>query len=214
MCLVADFVDERAVEFIRRAAASEDPVLAVVKGMVEKQRLPSITPEAGRFLQVLLRIQGARRVCEVGTCLGYSAIWMARALPEGGLLDTIEIDGDRAKEAESWLHQAGVGSKVRIHVGKAKAVLPTLPTKAYDMVFLDADKESLPEYLGHAIKMLKHGGVLVADNAFWHGSVFNPKVNIEGAEEVRAFVAAACDHPELDATILPLGDGLLVAYRK
>jgi len=211
---VPEFVDLRVVEFVRKTAATEDPVLAVVKGTLEKQGLPSITPEAGRFLQVLLRIMNAKRVCEIGTCLGYSTIWMARALPDTGRLDTIEIDAKRAADAQKWITAAGLDKKVAIHVGKATAVLPTLPTKTYDLVFIDADKEPMLEYLKHAVKLVRHGGVIVADNAFWQGSVFSKRINIEGAPEVRAFVDAATSHPELDATILPLGDGLLVAHRR
>ena len=211
---MADFVHPAATEFIRRSAALEDPVLAVVKGTAEHRRLPSITPEAGRFLQVLLRAINARRVCEIGTCLGYSTIWLARGLPDGGRVDTIEIDKDLAAEAQKMFTHAGLDKRIVVHVGKATAVLPTLPTKGYDLVFIDADKEQMPTYLTHAMKLVRVGGVIAADNVFWRGSAFDPHINIEGAAEVRAFVNTATSHPELEASILPLGDGLLVAWRR
>ena len=211
---MANFVNARALSYIRRNAAVEDGVLASVKGACAKEGLPSIEPEAGRFLEVLVRSIGARRVLEVGTCLGYSAIWMARGLPDSGLLETIEMDKQRAAAALDWFEKAGVAGKITLLEGKAKGVLPTLPTKSYDLVFLDADKENLPEYLKLSVKLLRHGGVLVADNVFWHGSAFDANTNIEGAAAVRAFVEAACSHSELDASILPLGDGMLVAHRR
>lgn len=211
---MAEFVNEKALAFMRRTAAAEDGVLTSLHGQYVKQELPMITPEAGRFLQVLLLAMDARRVLEVGTCLGYSAIWMARGLPDSGLLETIEVDKERAAQAQEWFTKAGVAGRVRLLEGKASGVLPTLPTKSYDAVFLDADKEGLPSYLKFAVKLLRHGGVLLADNVFWHGTAFSPTTNIEGSEEVRAFVKAATEHPELEASILPLGDGLLVAYRK
>ncbi len=211
---MANFVNERALAYIRRTAATEDGVLASIKGACRKRDLPSITPEAGRFLQVLMLATGAKRVLEIGTCLGYSGVWIARGLAEGGKLETIELNKERAAEAEEWFRKAGVADRVDVLKGKALGVLPTLPTKRYDAVFVDADKEQMPTYFDFGIKLLRHGGMLLADNVFWHGSVFSETGSIEGSEEVRTFVQAAIDHPELEASILPLGDGLLVAYRR
>ncbi len=209
---MANFVDENALAFIRQTAATEDGVLAAIKGACRKQDLPSITPEAGKFIHVLLKAIDAKRVLEVGTCLGYSAVWIARALPEDGLLETIEIDDDRADAAQDWFEKADVDDRVEILRGKAMGVLPTLPTKRYDAVFIDADKENMPTYLDFGSRLLRHNGVLFADNVFWQGSVWS-KGSIQGTEEVREFVQQACDHRDLDASILPLGDGLLVARR-
>ncbi len=208
---MANFVDEAAVDFIRRTVATEDGVLASIKGACRSQDLPSITPEAGRTIQVLLRAIEAKRVLEIGTCLGYSGVWIARALPENGTLETIEVDEDRAEEAQSWFEKADVADRVEIHLGKALAVLPTLPTKRYDAVFIDADKEQMTEYLDFGQRLTRHGGLLFADNVFWQGSTFTEGKEIAGTSEVREFVKQALDHSMLDATILPLGDGLLVA---
>lgn len=210
---MANFVDENALSFIRRTAAIEDGVLASIKGACRKQDLPSITPEAGKFIHVLMKLIEAEHVLEIGTCLGYSGVWIARALPENGTLQTIEVDDDRADEAEDWFEKAGVDDRVELLRGKAMAILPTLPTKRYDAIFIDADKEQMPTYLDFGARMLRHGGVLLADNVFWHGSVWSDG-SIEGTESVREFVKEACDHPDLDPSILPLGDGLLVARRK
>lgn len=209
---MANFVDEKALAFIRRTAATEDGVLASIKGACRRQDLPSITPEAGRFIQVLLQLIEAERVLEIGTCLGYSGVWMARALPEDGLLQTIEVDKERAKEAEEWFEKAGLEDRVDVLPGKALGVLPTLPTKRYDAIFIDADKENMEEYLDFGARLLRHNGVLLADNVFWQGTVWSDG-SIQGTEEVRTFVEDAVSHSDLEASILPLGDGLLVARR-
>ncbi len=209
---MANFVDENALAFIRQTAASEDGVLAAIKGACRQQDLPSITPEAGKFIHVLLGLTGAKRVLEIGTCLGYSAVWIARALPEDGTLETIELDDERADQAQDWFEKASVDDKVEILRGKALGVLPTLPTKRYDAVFIDADKETMLTYLDFGTRLLRHNGVLLADNVFWKGTAWS-KGSIQGTEEIREFVHEACDHRDLEASILPLGDGLLVARR-
>ncbi len=211
---MANFVNERAVEFMRRTSAAEDGVLASIRAQVAKEDLPSITPEAGNFLQVLMMSIGAERVLEIGTCLGYSAVWIARGMAEGGRLQTIEVDKERAEQAREWIEKAELSHKVEVMAGKALGVLPTLPTKRYDAVFLDADKEQMSTYLDFAVRLLRHGGLVIADNVFWHGSTFSDQVNIQGAEEMRQFVKEALNHPDLETTILPLGDGLMVAYRR
>lgn len=211
---MANFVNERALEFIRRNSATEDGVLASLHGEYARRELPNITPEAGHFLQVLMLAIGAKRVLEIGTCLGYSTVWMARGLPDDGKIQTIELDRDRAAEAREWFEKAGLSDKIEVMAGKALGVLPTLPTKRYDAVFIDADKETMPTYLDFAVRLLRHGGVVLADNVFWHGSTFDKNTNIEGAAEVREFVSTALEHPDLETSILPLGDGLMVAYRR
>jgi predicted O-methyltransferase YrrM len=207
---VANFVDEAAVDFVRRSFATEDGVLASIKGTCRSRDLPSITPEAGRFIQLMLRSIETERVLEIGTCLGYSGVWIARALPSSGTLETIEVDSERADEAREWFEKADVDDRVEVHTGKARAVLPTLPTNYYDAVFIDADKESMTEYLDFATRLTAHGGLVFADNVFWQGTTFTEGREIDGTAEVRAFVQEALDQSNLDATILPLGDGLLV----
>ncbi|MGQ0537183.1 MAG: O-methyltransferase [Methanobacteriota archaeon] len=207
------FVDAAALGFIRSTAAKDDPVLAGIRSSVERQGLPSITPEAGRTLQLVARMLDAERVLEVGTCLGYSAVWMARSLAVGGVLETIEVDGDRAREARRWFHEAGLAQSVDVLEGEAARILPSLKDELYDLVFLDADKEGMPEYLRHAKRLVRRGGVIAADNVFWQGSTFPGAAQVDGTREVSEFVRMATTDPGLLATILPLGDGLLVALK-
>lgn len=207
------FVEPEALAYLRTHSVREDEVLAHVQASVTRQRLPSITPEAGALLHVVVRLLQAKRILEVGTCLGYSGIWMARALDSDGRLDTIERDPQRAHEARGWFEHAGVQDRVKVHEVEAIQYLEQAAPGAYDLVFLDADKEGLPSYLPLAVRALRPGGALAVDNVFWQGTAFDPEDQSPGAAQVRAFVDAARAHKELNVAILPLGDGLLLAHR-
>ncbi len=202
--------------YVRRLYASEDDVLRRVRARADEAEMPAIQLPAAtaRAVQVLVRAVGACRVVEVGTLAGYSAIWIARALPEDGRLVTIEIDADHAATAQRALADAGVDERVEIRVGDAAVILPELgPDGSVDVVFLDADKERYAVYLEEAARLLRPGGLLIADNAFWSGRVLDP-----GSDEIAAlldrFNRTLSSDSRFDATILPVGDGLMVAVRR
>ena len=162
----------------------------------------------------VVRAAGARRVVEVGTLAGYSAIWIARALPEDGELVTIEINPDHAAVAQRSIEDAGVDDRVDVRLGDAAAILGGLgPDGAFDAVFLDADKERYTVYLEEAARLLRRGGLLMADNAFWSGRVLDPDSD-ELAARLNHFNEVLSSDPRFDATILPVGDGLMVAVRR
>jgi predicted O-methyltransferase YrrM len=207
------------VDFIRRTTAVEDPVLAALRSEVEgagrtgQSGAPPLTPEAGKFLHVLARAMGAKRILEVGTGHGYSTVWLARALPRDGRLTTIEADPAHAARAEHWLRQAGVADKVQVQKGKAIGVLPALPTKFFDLLLIDADKENYPRYFELGLRLLRPGGVLCADNVFWFGAALSDRDGSADAQGIRAYNRLAASTPGLETIILPLGDGLSVSVR-
>jgi caffeoyl-CoA O-methyltransferase len=207
--------------YIGSLFAREDSRLLGVREAMEKEGLPSIhiPPVTARTIQVLLRSIRARRVLEVGTLAGYSALWFSRALPaelergEGVL--TLESDPERAALAKKLMDRMGAGDRVHIRIGDAHELLPDIgPNRTYDAVFLDADKEGLPEYLAHARRLLRIGGFLLVDNALWKGQVVDPAHTDEATEAIRESHRMVAEDPAFDATILPLGDGLLVALRR
>jgi len=212
--------DPRLEEYVRGLFAVEDEHLREIREAISSGGLPEIQLPAvtARAVQLLLKIVGARRVLEVGTLAGYSALWIARALPhrleaEEGLL-TIEVDPGRAALARTLLERAGVEGRVTVLEGDATSVLPELgPDGSYDAVFLDADKERLPEYVREARRLLRCGGLLLVDNALWKGQVADPGVRDAATRGVREALAAVRDDPAFDATVLPVGDGLLVGSR-
>lgn len=202
--------------FIAELFAPEDEALRRIRAAMAREELPEIQlPRAtARTMQLLLRLLGARRVLEVGTLAGYSALWIARALPEDGRLLTVERDPERMKMALALLGEAGVGGRVESRLGDAAEILPSLgPDGGWDAVFLDADKEGLPEYVAQARRLLRDGGLLLVDNALWKGRVVDPEVDDPATQAIRRALRSVADDPGFDAMLFPVGDGLLAALR-
>jgi predicted O-methyltransferase YrrM len=149
-------------------------------------------------------------VLEVGTLGGYSAIWMARALPRDGELLSIELDPDHARFATRYVARAHLESVVQIRVGRALEVLPSLDGELFDAVFLDADKEPLPTYLDWALRLVRPGGLIMADNALWGGKVIDPNVDDDATRAVREFNRRFATEPRLTGIVVPTHDGVAV----
>jgi predicted O-methyltransferase YrrM len=165
-------------------------------------------------LHVLLRAAGARTVLEIGSLAGYSGIWLARALPAGGTLTTIEKHPVHAELARQAYAEAGVAERVRLIEGEASSVLETFPPDAaFDAVFVDADKEPLPRYFEWSVRLLRPGGLLLCDNAFFHGSVADPDDHSPQAEGVRAFNRLAATDPRVISAVIPIRDGVVIAVK-
>lgn len=207
--------------YIQDLFVHEDDLL---RGFAEEMKaadMPAIQvpPELGKLLALLVRMTGARRVLEIGTLGGYSATWIARALPPGGRLVSLEKERRHAEFARGFLGRAGVADRVEIVVGAALNTLPSLLERGepgYDMAFIDADKESYPAYLDWALRLVRPGGLIVADNVLRGGSVIEPgdDPQLRGIAELNRH--AATSHL-LDSLILPNRggqDGILLAVVK
>ena len=169
--------------------------------------LPSIDVSRlqGKFLELLVRISGARRILEIGTLGGYSTIWMARALPEGGHIITLEADPHHAEIARANLINAGVLNRVDLRLGRAIENLPALEASAagpFDLIFIDADKPSNPEYLQWAMKLSRPGTVIVTDNVVREGKVVDLKSDDKDVQGTRRFAELVAAEPRLSATVL------------
>jgi predicted O-methyltransferase YrrM len=172
-----------------------------------KAGLPAIDVSRlqGKFLELLVRISGARRILEIGTLGGYSTIWLARGLPEGGRIVTLEFDPHHAEVARANLEHAGVLDRVDLRVGRAIDTLPKLENTAdspFDLIFIDADKESYPEYLDWALRLSRVGTVIVADNVVREGKVVEADCDDERVQGVRRFTERLAAEPRLSATVL------------
>ncbi len=209
-------MDERLEGYVAQLFAVEDPVLARVRARHAEAGLPAIhiSPEEGKLLLVLLSAIGAATVLELGALGGYSGIWLARALPSPprGRLTTIEKDPRHAALARQAYAEAGLQDRVRLIEGAALAVLPTL-LPGFDAVFVDADKEPLADYFEWSVRLLRPGGLLLCDNAFFHGAVVDPADHSATAEGVRAFNRLAATDPRVVATVIPIRDGLVVGVK-
>ncbi|AOS65785.1 O-methyltransferase [Actinoalloteichus hymeniacidonis] len=190
---------------------AEDELLTALRAdIVARAPQIQIKAEAGAALATLLRAAGARRVLEIGTLFGYSGVWIGRALPSDGRLDTLELSAEHAEAARGWFDRAGLGEQVTVHVGAALDTLRTL-SGPYDAVFIDADKTEYPTYLDRCLPLLRPGGLLIADNLFRRGAVADPTVSDPRADAVRVFADRIAADPRLQSTVLPLGDGLSVS---
>jgi caffeoyl-CoA O-methyltransferase len=191
---------------------SEDDLLREVRADTAR-RGPSIqvSAEAGRLLALFVHALGATRVLEVGTLFGYSGIWMARELPPGGRLDTIEIEKLHADAAEHWFERAGLSDRVVVHRGAGVDVLATLPGP-YDIAFIDADKAPYAEYARLALERLRPGGLMIADNAIRQGRIVEAGVNAD-IDGIRAMHDHLANDSSLVATTLPVGDGMALAVK-
>ena len=207
-------MDERLERYITELFAREDPILAAIRERHEALQLPPIyiSPDEGKLLHVLLRAIGAARVLELGALAGYSGVWLARALPPHGRLTTIERDPRHAALARRAFVEAGLAERVELIEGAALDVLPTLPP-GFDAVFVDADKEPLAQYFEWSVKLLRAGGLLLCDNAFFHGSVVDDADHSSGTEGVRAFNRLAATDPRVVSAVAPIRDGLVIGVR-
>jgi caffeoyl-CoA O-methyltransferase len=166
-----------------------------------------IGPHEGALLALLVRLSGARRVLEIGTFTGYSALCMAEALPKNGRLITCEIKPEHAEIAQSFFKRSRHGRKIQIHLGPALETLSGLPASAnFDFVFLDADKENYVNYYEAVLPRLRPGGLIIADNVLWSGRVLAPKKKTDRA--VVAFNKHVRRDPRVECVMLPVRDGV------
>jgi len=206
-------MSDRAGDYIAGLFSAEDELLAALREEADRTGLPpiSISADEGRLLQVLLTAIGARRVLEVGTLGGYSAICMARALPPGGRVLTVEIEEKHAEFARRYIQRAELGDRIDVRVGRALEVLPALDGERFDAVFLDADKEPLPTYFEWALRLVRPGGLIIADNALWGGRVYDGDESDERTRGVREFNRRMSTDPRVLGIIVPTHDGVAVA---
>ena len=202
--------------YIREHVPPEDAFLASLRAAALEAKIPPIwiAHEEAHFLAVLLRLIGARRVIEVGTLAGYSAIAMARGLAPDGKLDTIELNPKHADFAEAWIAKSDVAAKVRVHRGAGVDVLAHFGANFADAMFLDADKSSYGLYLEQALRIVRPGGLILADNALAFGQLLDPNANDREVPAVRAFNDAVARHPRVEGVIVPLGDGVWVLRKR
>jgi predicted O-methyltransferase YrrM len=181
----------------------EDTVLEGALSTSEAGGLPAIQVSAaqGRLLELLVRISGAGSVLEVGTLGGYSTIWLARGLPTGGRVLTLEIDAHHADVARNNIDAAGLSDLVEVRLGPAAETLAGL-TGTYDLVFIDADKPSTPTYFNEAVRLSHPGTVIVVDNVVRGGAIADPASSEMGVAGIRAFAEIVAHDPRLRGTAI------------
>lgn len=184
-----------------------DPVLDAALDASAEAGLPpiSVSPAQGKLLHLLARMQGARSILEIGTLGGYSGIWLGRALLPGGRLVTLEADPKHAEVARANFARAGLADLVELRLGPALDTLPKLAPEGrspFDLFFIDADKENMPEYFAWALRLSRPGSVIIADNVVRNGAVIEADTSNSTVQGVRRFNEVLAAEPRVSATIV------------
>lgn len=199
--------------YLERLLPPRDPLLREMEEQARQEEVPISDPEIGRLLAILARSVNARRILEIGTALGYGTLCLARGAAEARVV-TLELEPRRIEQARGYLERGGVADRVEIVQGAALDVLPRLDGP-FDLVFIDAVKKEYRRYLDLVLPRLRVGGLILVDNLLWKGHVAEPpeEEDDEVADSLRAFNGYLMMHPQLQAVVLPVGDGLGVAAK-
>jgi caffeoyl-CoA O-methyltransferase len=198
--------------YLDRLLPPRDPLLREMEERAAREDVPISDPEVGKLLGVLARATGARRILEIGAAIGYGAIWLARGAPEARV-QSIDVDPERLAVAREYLERAGLADRVELIEGAALEVIHRLDGP-FDLVYVDAVKTDYRRYLDSVLPKLRVGGVIVCDNLLWGGRVAAPGEDQDrDADALRAFNGYLMMHPQLQAVVLPLGDGVGLATK-
>lgn len=193
---------------VQRDLIAATAALGMVSGM-------QVAPEQGAFMTWLTRVLGVRTAVEVGTFTGYSALCIARGLPEGGRLLCCDVSEEWTAIAREHWERAGVADRITLRIGPAVATLAELPPGPHlDLAFVDADKESYLDYYEALLPRLVPNGVLLVDNTLWHGAVVDPASTDPATEAVRAFNDHVATDDRVDVVMLPISDGLSLVRKR
>ena len=198
--------------------ATPDPVQ---RGLIDETEklggiaMMQISPEQGAFMTMLARLLGARRAVEVGTFTGYSALCIARGLPDDGTLLCCDVSDEWTRVGRPYWERAGVAHKIELRLGPGVETLRALPRRElFDLGFVDADKESYPLYFEEILTRLRPNGVILVDNVLWSGNVVKESAQDPNTRAIRAFNDRVAADPRVDCVILPIGDGLTMLRKR
>lgn len=198
---------EAVEHYFDKVLVAQDSALEDALAAAAAERLPAIQVSSvqGKLLHLLARILGARKILEIGTLGGYSTIWMARALPEGGRLITLEADPKHAEVARKNFARAGVESKVELRLGKALDTLPKIAAEGlgpFDLFFIDANKSNMPEYFEWSLKLARRGSIIIADNVVRAGAVLDANSKDADIQGIRRFLEMVGKEKRVSGTAL------------
>jgi len=198
--------------YIRELIPARDPVIAEMEAYAAEHDVPIVGPAVATLLEVLARSIGAARVFELGSAIGYSTAFFARAVGKGGQVFYTDGSEENARRAKGYLERMGFGDRVTIKVGDAVTSLEAT-TGYYDVIFIDVDKDGYPAALQAAAPRVRRGGYLLADNVLWSGKVVDPGVSDAATEGIRTFNKRLFSLEEFRSVIVPLRDGVAIARR-
>ena len=203
----------RIEDYLYSLLPPRDDVLVAMETEAEKRNIPIVGPAVARVLSQLAMLCGARTVFELGSAIGYSTIWWARAVGPNGRVIYTDGDRNKADQARGYFERAGVAEQITIRVGDALEFLSE-EKGGYDIIFCDIDKEDYPRAFRLALPRLRTGGLLIADNVLWSGKVTQPDPPEDSTKAILEFNRLLYASGELFTTILPIRDGLAVGIKR
>lgn len=203
---------EELHKYITDTFIVEDDLLKQIVKDTEAKNIPliQVSPETGKLLGMFIKMIGAKNILEIGTLTGYSSIWMARALPTEGKVTTLELTKEHADEAIGNFKKAGLQDKIELIFGKAIDSLDKISEKKFDLVFIDADKESCSLYFEKVINMVRPGGLIITDNTLRRGEVILPSPG-PGAKGIIAYNKLVAKDSRVESLLIPIDDGITVS---
>ena len=213
-------LDDNLYQYLLDVSLRETPLLERLRA--ETAQLSNarwqIAPEQGQFMALLVQLIDAKRIIEVGTFTGYSALCMAQAMGEAGRLICCDIPGDYNAIAERYWREAGMSERIEQRLAPALETLAALQAQGlagcFDMIFIDADKANYPAYLEHALRLVRQGGLVLFDNSLWSGRVLEDDPRSADTRAIQTLNRALKDDQRIDLSLLPLGDGLTLCRKR
>ncbi|MGA6105928.1 class I SAM-dependent methyltransferase [Pseudomonas solani] len=213
-------LDDDLHRYLLDVSLRETPLLARLRE--ETAQLPTarwqIAPEQGQFMAMLVRLTGARRILEIGTFTGYSALVMAEAMPADGRILCCDLPGDYNAVARRYWQEAGVDTRIDLQLAPALETLGRLEREgqagSFDLIFIDADKANYPAYLEHALALVRSGGLVLFDNVLWSGRVLEANPESADTRAIKALNRALKTDARVDLSLLPIGDGLTLCRKR
>jgi len=206
-----EITGEKVEQYLYQVLPERDEVLRAMEEQAKLRNIPIVGPAVGRLLYQLARMVNAKTVFEAGSAIGYSTIWWARAVGEGGRVVYTDSDKKNAEEARGYFERAGVADRVDIRIGDALEILSEQRPASYDVVFNDVDKEDYPRVFKLAVPRVRPGGLFITDNVLWSGKVVAPED--ESSRAIVEFNRLLYASKEVFTTIIPLRDGVAVAMK-
>lgn len=209
---VGYIVEPMVERYIASLDECPDPVLAEMEEMGARRGFPIVGPQVGRLLGMLARLAGARRVLEMGSGFGYSAYWLARALPADGRIICTDLSSENRDLALGFLERGGLMDRVEFHVGDALRIARA-QRGPFDLIFNDIEKQAYPDSIHVALPLLRTGGLFITDNTLWKGKVAESKSLDATTAAVVEFNRMVSSHPSLETVLLPVRDGVAVCRK-
>lgn len=213
-------LNERLYDYLLAVSLRDTPVQAALRAETDQLEMArmQVSADQAQFMALLAKLIGTRRVIEVGTFTGYSALSLAQALPDDGRLITCDVSKEWTDIAKRYWQQAGVADKIELRLAPALETLDALiadrQTDSFDFAFIDADKQNQHNYYERCLELMRPGGLIAVDNVLWGGSVADPENNQDDTRAIRDFNEFVYQDARVDISLVPIGDGVTLARKR